>query len=55
MCICIDGVTNMKCFLENNHATYVDYIILRYDYIVKLMYTCYGMNEHAFNAINCMM
>jgi hypothetical protein len=25
-------------------------MILRHAYIVKLMYACYGMDEHAFNA-----
>jgi hypothetical protein len=45
-------MTNMLCFFENNHATYVDCMILSYAYIVKLVYACYGMDEHAFNAMN---
>ena len=51
MSVCIDGVTNMLCFFEDNHATYVVYMVLSYAYIVKLVYTCYGMDEHAFNAM----
>ena len=41
----------MPSIFKINHALCVDYMILRHAYIVKLMYTCYGMNEHAFNAM----
>ena len=45
----------MPSNFEFDHALYDDYMVLSDAYVVKLMYTCYGMNEHAFNAINCMM
>jgi hypothetical protein len=41
----------MLCVFDNYHAIYVDYMDLRHASIDKLVYTCYGLNEHAFNAM----
>jgi hypothetical protein len=55
MLVCIDDDGQHAMFLENNHATYVVYMVMRHACIAKLMYTCYEIDEHAFNAMNCMI
>jgi hypothetical protein len=55
MCVCVDGMANMLCNFKNNNAIYVVYMVMRHACIVKLMYTCYEIDEHAFNAMNCMI
>jgi hypothetical protein len=49
--VCIVGMTNLLCFFNICHAINVDYMILKHADIVKLVWTCYGLDEHAFNAI----
>ena len=55
MIVCIDGVTNILCSLRTIMLYMLDYMNLRHASIAKQMYTCYGMNEHAFNAMNALM
>jgi hypothetical protein len=43
---------NMLSFFDSYHAICDIYMDLRHASIVKLVYTCYGLDEHAFNAMN---